>query len=314
MPSRELRDPALRERFRTRDAAMRSVLDTAEKVLHHDASILIAGESGTGKNHLAEAIAACSDRRERPFVHIDCASIPPDLFETELFGHERGAFTDAHARRLGKLETAGSGVVYLDELAALTPQLQAKLLRVLEDRRFTRVGGSETVRFDARVISSTSSDVRQLLSSGLLRPDLYYRLNVVALVLPPLRERRADIPLLAALFLRRSGRKGLRRFEPEAARLLTEHSWPGNVRELRNVVERAALIEDGPAITAGSLGLGEAELVAAAARASWTLETLESYYIRQVLRVTQSNNTRAAEVLGINRKTLREKRRKYGIE
>jgi transcriptional regulator with PAS, ATPase and Fis domain len=152
---------------------MRNVLDTVEKVLDHDVSILILGESGVGKDYLAESIHACSARREQPFVHIECASIPPDLFETELFGHERGTFTDAQARKLGKLEVARRGTVYFDEISALTPQLQAKLLRVMQDRRFSRLGGTAAIPFEARVISSSNSDLESLLSSGALRRDLY---------------------------------------------------------------------------------------------------------------------------------------------
>src|ERR1041384_642320 len=169
MPSRRRREPRLRDLFRTRSAALRNVLETAEKVLDHDVSILILGESGVGKDYLAESIHACGNRRDEPFVHIDCASIPPDLFESEIFGHERGTFTDAHARKLGKLEMARRGTVYFDEIAALTPQLQAKLLRAIQDRRFTRLGGHESIAFDARVVSSSSTDLPARLASGAFR-------------------------------------------------------------------------------------------------------------------------------------------------
>ena len=291
---------------------MRNVLDTVEKVLDHDVSILILGESGVGKDYLAESIHACSARREEPFVHIECASIPPDLFETELFGYERGTFTDAQARKLGKLEVARRGTVYFDEISALTPQLQAKLLRVMQDRRFSRLGGTAAIPFEARVISSSNSDLDSLLSSGALRRDLYYRINVVTLVLPPLRERGEDIPRLAAGFAKRTR---LKKIAGDAGRVLAAYSWPGNVRELRNAIERAALVEDSAAITAASLPIrADRGLVTTAARAAWTLDELESHYIREVLRETRGNNTRAAAVLGINRKTLLEKRKKYGIE
>jgi len=284
---------------------MRNVLETVEKVLDHDVSILILGESGSGKDYLAEAIHACGNRRAEPFVHIECASIPAELFETELFGHERGTFTDAHARKIGKLELARRGTVYFDEISALTPQLQAKLLRAIQERRFTRLGGGNPIAFDARVISSSNADLQALLASGGLRRDLYYRINVVTLTLPPLRERREDVLPLAKKFLKR------RKLDAGAERVVADYAWPGNIRELRNALERAALLADGD-ITAALLPISD--LVTTAARGEWTLADLEEHYIREVLRITRSNYSRAAEILGINRKTLLEKRKRYGIE
>jgi DNA-binding NtrC family response regulator len=300
------REPRLRDLLRTRNAAMRNVVDTVEKVLDHDVSILILGESGSGKDYLAEAIHACGNRRNEPFVHIECASIPPELFETELFGHERGTFTDAHARKIGKLEMARRGTVYFDEISALTPQLQAKLLRAIQERRFTRLGGSQSIAFEARVVSSSNADLPALLANGALRRDLYYRINVVTLSLPPLRERREDVLPLAKKFLRR------KKLDAGAERLLVNYAWPGNIRELRNALERAALLEENTTLGASSLPLSD--LVTTAARAEWTLADLEEHYIREVLRATRSNYSRAAEILGINRKTLLEKRKRYGIE
>ena len=292
---------------------MRELVETVEKVLDHDASILILGESGSGKNYLAEAIHACGSRRDEPFLQIECASIPAELFESELFGHERGTFTDAQARKPGKLEVARRGTVYLDEITALTPPLQAKLLRVIEERRFSRLGGGAALPFEARVISSSNADLDTLLRAGALRRDLFYRINVVTLTLPPLRERPEDVAPLAAKFLRRAGRR-FRGFDPAAERLLSSYHWPGNIRELRNAVERAALLETGDRITPGSLPIGSpGGLLAAASHSSWTLEELEAQYIREILRRTQSNYSRAAGILGINRKTLLEKRRKYGL-
>lgn len=291
---------------------MRNILETVGKVLDHDVSILILGESGAGKDYLAGAAHACSARRAEPFVHIECASIPPDLFESELFGHERGTFTDAQTRKLGRLEAARRGTVYFDEISALTPALQAKLLRAIQERRFSRLGGTASVPFEARVISSSSADVAELLAAGALRRDFYYRINVVTLTLPPLRERREDIPALARQFAKRAGRA---RITTEAEALLQAYDWPGNLRELRNAVERAALLSDDERLPPSAFPLDTGrELVAAAARSSWTLDELESHYIREILRLTRSNYSRAAEVLGINRKTLLEKRRKYGIE
>jgi two-component system, NtrC family, response regulator AtoC len=301
-------DPRLRDLIRTRNAAMRNVLDTVEKVLDHDVSILILGESGVGKDYLAGAIHACSARRGEPFVHIECASIPAELFETEIFGHERGTFTDAHARKLGKLEMAGRGTIYLDEIGALTPQLQAKLLRVIQERRFTRLGGTASLPFDARVLSSSNADLGDMLASGALRRDLYYRINVVTIALPALRERPEDVLPLAKKFL------GRKRLDAEAERVLVSYAWPGNIRELRNALERASLMESSARITLASLPLAANDLITTAARGTWTLDELESHYIREVLHVTRSNYSKAAEILGINRKTLLEKRKKYGIE
>jgi DNA-binding NtrC family response regulator len=290
---------------------MRNLLVTVAKVLDHDVSILILGESGVGKDYLAAAIHACSARRDEPFVHIECASIPADLFETELFGHERGTFTDAQTRKIGKLETAGRGTVYFDEISALTPQLQAKLLRAIQERRFSRLGSTATIPFEARVITSSNADLDQLLATGALRRDLYYRINVVTLELPPLRERGKDVMGLAEEFL---GPTKFRHFSADARRLIDSYTWPGNVRELRNAIERAALLEESDRITAASLPIRDEELLATAARGSWTLQELETHYIREVLRRTRSNYSRAAEILGINRKTLLDKRRKYGLE
>ncbi len=292
---------------------MRNVLETAEKVLDHDVSILILGESGSGKDYLAESIHACSNRRNEPFVHIECAGIPAELFESELFGHEKGTFTDAHTRKLGKLEVAGRGTVYFDEISALTPQLQAKLLRAFQERRFTRLGGNTPLPFEARVISSSNADLPALLASGELRRDFYYRINVVTVTLPPLRDRREDVASLAKRFLKRAARK-FRGFDDAARNLIESSAWPGNVRELRNVIERAALLEESDEITAASLPIGvSADLVTTAARAAWTLDELEAHYIREVLKMTGENYSKAAEILGINRKTLLEKRRKYGL-
>jgi DNA-binding NtrC family response regulator len=288
---------------------MRNLLQTVEKVLDHDVSILIRGESGTGKDYLAEAIHASSARRAEPFVHVDCATIPADLFESELFGYERGTFTDAVARRLGRLELARSGSVYFDNIDTLSPTLQAKLLRALQDKRFTRLGGSQVVEFTARVIASASGDLDALIASGAFRRDLYYRINIVTVMLPPLRERTEDIIPLAQIF---AGKR--KTIDEGAATLLTSHAWPGNVRELRNAIERAVLTGDGVSIAVESLPLSDAEFVTAAARGHWTLDQLEENYIRAVLHEVRSNYSRAAEILGINRKTLLEKRKKYGLE
>jgi len=287
---------------------MRTLLQTVEKVLDHDVNLLLLGESGSGKDYIAEAIHACGNRRGKPFVRIDCAGIPAELFESELFGFEKGTFTDAQSRKPGKLETVQGGTVYFDDIASLAPPLQAKLLRAIQEKRFTRLGGNQTLALDGRVISSSSIPSEELLAG--LRRDLFYRINVVTLTIPPLRERREDIPALAKSFLARR-KHGI---DADAMQMLVEHQWPGNVRELRNVIERATLIEESDVITPASLPEFSANIVENAIRHQWTLDDLESRYIREVLRQTKSNYSHAAKILGINRKTLLEKRRRYGIE
>jgi DNA-binding NtrC family response regulator len=282
---------------------MRALLDTAAKVAGHDVNILLLGESGSGKDYLAAALHACGPRRDAPFVPIDCASIPAELFESELFGYEKGTFTDAVSRKIGRLEAAGRGTLYFDEIAALSPALQAKLLRAMQDRRFTRLGGGQTVELGARLISSSSAD------PAALRRDLFYRINVVTLRVPPLRERMEDLAALTRRFLARR-KSGVR---DDAMALLRAYHWPGNVRELQNVIDRAVLVEEGELLTPSSLPPLDGDLVATALHARWTLEQLEIRYITEVLRQTRSSFSKAAAVLGINRKTLLEKRRKYGL-
>jgi DNA-binding NtrC family response regulator len=304
--ARRRRNLVLKDFVRTRSASMRTLLQTVEKILDHDVNLLLLGESGSGKDYIAEAIHACGNRRGKPFVKIDCAGIPAELFESELFGFEKGTFTDAQSRKLGKLETVRGGTVYFDDIASLAPALQAKLLRAIQEKRFTRLGGNQTLALDGRVISSIPSE--ELLAG--LRRDLFYRINVVTLTIPPLRERREDIPQLAKSFLARR-KRGI---DAEAMQMLVEHEWPGNIRELRNVIERATLIEESDTITPASLPPLTANIVESAVRNQWTLDDLESRYIREVLRQTKSNYSRAAKILGINRKTLLEKRKRYGIE
>jgi transcriptional regulator with PAS, ATPase and Fis domain len=315
MPSRKRREPRLRDFYVTRNVAMRAVLATAEKVLEHDVAVLIVGESGSGKDYLAEAIHASGSRRSEPFVHVDCASIPHDLFESELFGYEKGTFTGAAARKAGRLEVARRGTVYFDDVSALSPPVQAKLLRVLQERAFTRIGGQELIPFNARVIASLATDPQQLVTAGGLRRDLLYRINTVTIALPPLRERREDIAILARRFLRADARRATRSLQPETLEALLSYSWPGNVRELKNAIDRAMLISEGATIAPEALPAWTApDFVRQAVDGSWTLERLEAEYIRNVLRVTGQNFSRAADILGINRKTLLEKRKRYGID
>jgi len=311
----------LRRLFPTRSAVLRDVLATAEKVLNHDVNVLILGESGVGKDYLAEALHRCGNRAENKFVRIDCANIPPDIFESELFGYERGAFTDAQTRKVGRMELAHRGTLYLDEVGALTPPLQAKLLRVVQERKFSRLGGNQVLDIDARFLSSSNIPLDELLESGLFRKDLFYRLNVITLTIPPLRQRRSDIPELAAKFLDETARhlkKRLRGFDEAVVDLLTDHSWPGNLRELRHVIERAAILEEGEVITQASLPfenfVDASHFVASGLEQRWTLEELEKRYIREILRQTSGNYSKTANILGINRKTLLEKRKRYELD
>jgi DNA-binding NtrC family response regulator len=299
-------------------AAMESVMDLAERVAKSEASVLILGESGTGKGLLAACIHLRGNRRERPFVTVPCANIPAELFESELFGHERGSHTDAHARKSGKFEAAHGGTLFLDGLEALSPLVQAKLLRVLQEKAFERLGGVETLKVDVRVISAGHEGLDADVATGLFREDLFYRLNVLQIRIPPLRERPEDVMPLARHFLklhRARTRSGPERFSTAARRLLVSHSWPGNVREVINAVEAGAIRANGTVIEPEHLQLsGSAPgsaLIAGAAARSLTLADLEEAYIREILSRTRGNKTRAAAILGISRKTLLLKIRKY---
>jgi transcriptional regulator with PAS, ATPase and Fis domain len=300
---------------------MREVVVLLGKVLDREAGVLFIGESGAGKDHLARCLHSCSAHRAAPFVQIDCAAIPPELFEAEMFGYEKGAFTDARTRRSGKLEAAQGGTAYLDNISTLSLPLQAKLLRTIQEKEFTRLGGGLATPLRARIVASAPPDIGQLVEEGAFRSDLYYRLNVVTVAIPPLRKRRQDIAPLTGTFLHEAGArigKVVREVEPPALELLETHRWPGNVRELRNVIERAVILESSDALTTGSLPIGgfaePADFVERAGEERWPLERLEAIYIRDVLRRTRSNYSETAAILGINRKTLLEKRKKYGIE
>src|SRR5512138_3440267 len=228
--------------------AMRRVLEQVRKVASTDATALVLGESGTGKELVARAIHDESARREKPFISVSCAAIPEGLLESELFGHEKGAFTGAVKRKLGRFELAHEGTLFLDEVGELPPSVQVKLLRVLQERRFERVGGEETVEVDVRLVSATNRDLAEMVKEGRFREDLYYRLDVVAMRLPPLRERPGDVEELARFFVGKLGPRFGRRvsgFTPEALALLKRHRWPGNVRELENVVEQALVFAEG---------------------------------------------------------------------
>jgi transcriptional regulator with PAS, ATPase and Fis domain len=298
---------------------MRAALRLATQVAATDATVLILGESGTGKELVARAIHEGSARRGGPFVKVDCAALPEGLLESELFGHEKGAFTDAAAEKPGRFELAHGGTLFLDEVGELPQSLQAKLLRVLQERAFERVGGTRTISVDVRILAATNRDLAKALKGGQFREDLYYRLNVVPILVPPLRRRPEDILPLAAHFLQRFGArygKVVPGLSPEAAALLRRYSWPGNVRELEHAIERAVILWERGVIRPEELAV---DLMAVASdglpdQELMTLEELEREYIRRVLRRVRGHKSRAARILGINRKTLLEKRKRYGLE
>ena len=300
-----------------RSEPMREALRLAGRVAATDANVLVTGESGAGKDALALFLHASSSRASGPFARIDCAALPADLLEAELFGYERGAFTGATAAKPGRLEAADRGTLVLDEVAHLSRDAQAKLLRVIERREFERLGGRRTVRVDARLVALTNVDLDDAVRRRAFREDLFYRLNVVRIHLPPLRERREDVGPLAERFLAayaaKHGRPA-RRFDSEALAALGRYDFPGNVRELANVVERAVIVSDGPELRARDLP--EAVLAAADAQARRgrrpTLAELEAGYIREVLAGVRGNKSEAARVLGISRKNLYERLAREG--
>ena len=315
MENRALRR-GLRDRYRLdnvvgRSEAMLQVYKTAARVASTDATVLIQGESGTGKELVARAIHTASPRASGPFVAVDCGAIAEGVLESELFGHARGAFTGAQVARRGLFEEAHHGTLFLDEIGDIGPNLQARLLRALQEGTIRRVGANEPIAVDVRVVAATNRDLESAVKQGSFRADLYYRLHVVSIVIPPLRERREDIPLLAEHFAQKHGRSEGSAISSEAREVLLAHDWPGNVRELENVIARAlalnpsgvVLPEDLPdAIRAASPAPAPAPLPDTSDRP--TLAELERRYASQVLLETGGNKTRAAEILGIDRKTL----------
>jgi len=309
-----LRSISESKRIVGRSRVMNSVLEFIHKAAPAHQTILIRGETGTGKELVAAAIHYQSIRQGKPFQAINCAAIPEPLIESELFGHERGAFTGAVARRKGKFELADGGTVFLDEVAELAPGCQAKLLRLLEDRKFERVGGAQQVEVDVRVIAATNKDLARAISEGQFREDLFYRLNVLGVTLPLLRERAEDIPLLVEHFLAEMG-KARWTLDAGAREKLNHYPWPGNVRQLRNVIERAVVLGDGPVIHASDLALPPPGEEGAAGGAAWeplTLEEIQRRHILKVLDHTGGNKKRAADILGIERCTLYAKLKALG--
>jgi two-component system response regulator HydG len=303
---------------------MRRVLDQIHRVAATDATVLVLGESGTGKELVARAIHEASARAAQPFVSISCAAVPETLLESELFGHERGAFTGAVRRKLGRFELATGGTIFLDEIGEIPPAVQVKLLRVLQERQLERVGGEETLDIDVRVVSATNRDLDKLVQVGRFREDLFYRLNVVPIVLPPLRERPGDVAELARFFVARlaprMGRK-VKGVGPEALALLERHRWPGNVRELENVIEQALVFADDELIRPADLPEGlrrpppSAGLPVPSGDRSLTaiLEELEEQLILSAYERARGVKAETARLLGIKPSALYYKLEKYGI-
>lgn len=300
---------------------MQEVFDTVRQVAASRATVLIQGESGTGKELVAKAIHQLSSRSKAAFVPVHCAALSTTLLESELFGHEKGAFTGAAERRKGRFEMADGGTLFLDEIGEIDSSVQVKILRALEERRFERVGGQDTVEVDTRLVAATNRNLKQMVEDGDFREDLFYRLYVVAITLPPLRKRTGDIPMLLKHFLddfNRENGRDIEGFSSEALDLLSSYRWPGNVRELRNVVEQTVVLARGKRIGIRDLPSHIRETgggsTAALPVGRGTLEELERQAIIQALKNCDSNRTRAAEQLGISRRTLHRKIAEYGFE
>jgi DNA-binding NtrC family response regulator len=308
------------DRIIGKSSLMRRVMELIDQLAQTRASVLITGESGVGKELVADAIHHLSSRREKPFIKVHCAALSENLLESELFGHEKGAFTGAVTRKKGRFELANGGSIFLDEIGEISQQVQIKILRVLQEKTFERVGGEETLEVDVRVISATNRDLKEEIGKGNFREDLFYRLNVVNIHVPPLRERQEDIPLLSAAFLKEFSEENGKQIEGmdlKVRQALYNYRWPGNIRELRNCIESAVVmcksnliqLEDlPPSVTSGS----EDNLIRIPLGS--TMEEGEKEIIRSTLLHEQGNKTRCAEVLGIGRKTLHRKIKEYHLE
>lgn len=292
-------------------SAMKKVMELVRRVAPTSATVLITGESGTGKEIIARCIHDHSPRAQRAFVPVNCAALSPTLIESELFGHEKGSFTGATAQHLGRFERAHGGTIFLDEIGELDANLQAKLLRVLQEKTFERVGGTRQITVDVRVIAATNRDLKRHAAEGKFREDLYYRLNLFPIEVPSLRDRRSDIPLLARFFLARAARslsKPALRLSPDAERVLMEYGWPGNVRELENVMERMAILCD-DAVEADDL-----PLTAAGPVRPILFRDIEQQAIFDALAANEGNRTRTAQQLGISLRTLQYRLKEYGMQ
>jgi DNA-binding NtrC family response regulator len=314
-----LRDRNPEGRIVGRHPRMVEAIRMAEQVAPSRASVLVVGETGTGKELVAELIHRSSPRAERPLVRLNCAALTESLLESELFGHERGAFTGAIGRREGRFEQADGGTLFLDEVSEIPAATQVKLLRVLQERAFERVGGNETIHVDVRILAASNRDLRQRIADGLFREDLYYRLNVVTIEIPPLRRRASDIPELATFFLRKfaeENAKVVEGFSDEALAVLLAHAWPGNVRELENVVERAVVLCDARRIElrhlpASLAGAASADRSGMPVVPGTTIADLERWAILKTLEACRGSTSRAAAILGISSRKIQYKLREY---
>jgi len=303
-----------------KSSQMQEIYKILREVANTKATVLIQGETGTGKTLVARALHFNSSGKEKPFIHVNCAALPEGLLESELFGHVKGAFTDAVANKPGKFELANAGTIFLDEIVELSPMLQVKLLRVLQEKEFEQVGGIKTIKIDVRVIAATNRDIKKALEGGLLREDLYYRLNVISINIPPLREHKEDIPLLVEYFLQKFNResgKNIKGVSPQAMDMLMNYNWPGNVREVENVIERAVILGSKNTLLPESLPLHlkkeSDKMEIHIPPEGIALEKVEKSLIREALKMTKGNQSRAAKLLDISRNTLRYRIRKFGI-
>jgi DNA-binding NtrC family response regulator len=301
---------------------MQEILDTVVRIGPTKATVLLCGESGVGKDLIARVLHHHSPRRERPFVKINCTAIPENLMESELFGYEKGAFTGAASSKPGKFEQADTGTVFLDEIGDVPPSIQVKLLRVLQEREFERLGSNKTRQIDVRVIAATNADLRRALEEGRFREDLYYRLNVVPINIPPLRERRQDIPVLARRFLAKFAAEGgspVEEFSESAMEALQAHDWPGNVRQLENVIERSVLLASGKRLEAAEIRLDSSPRSRnhegpVFLPEGMTLDDFERTVIREALRRANGNKSQAARMLGLTRNAFRYRLAQTGLE
>ncbi|NPV01059.1 MAG: sigma-54-dependent Fis family transcriptional regulator [Brevinematales bacterium] len=319
---RDVKGPLFFSNIISQSKEMRSVFNNIENVLNNDATVLIYGESGTGKELIARAIHFNGNRAQKPFIPVDCASIPESLIETELFGYEKGSFTGAGKTTRGKFELADEGTLFLDEISNISMDAQAKLLRVIQEREFLRIGGEKRISVNVRIISASNKDLKKMIHDGTFREDLYYRLNVIPIHLPPVRERKEDIPLLIQHFLKifneRYQKKAL--FDSGTLKILMDYRWPGNVRELENVINRIILTSDNDVILpemlpveirrAGLSIMSGTELL----EADITLDNLEKIHIEKLLKKHEYNISTVAEILGVTRKTLYAKMEKFGLQ
>jgi DNA-binding NtrC family response regulator len=296
---------------------MERIMDMVTRVAPTDSTVLITGESGTGKGLVARKLHQLSQRSRRPFITVDCGTLVETLFESELFGHVKGSFTGADANKIGKFELAQNGTLFFDEISNISLEVQAKLLRAVEERKISKVGSHRVITVDVRLIAATNKDLTRAIKDGAFREDLFYRLNVVLIQMPPLRERKNDIPLLVQHFLEKYNtrlRKNLQGVAPEALELLVRHDWPGNVRELENTMERLVVLSSGPFLEPGDLSFAGTILSPASEGSSLSLKDLERDHIIQTLQRFDGHKSETARALGIDRKTLREKLKRYNIE